>query len=290
MQISSINYKELNNELRIDAEYYREEILNQLDVLDKHKNDSLDNLVDFVIGPFGSTVTIDQYVKNSDYRYIRNKDINDFVIGDKDIASIPKDLFDSLPKYHLKKDDLLITVVGTLGKAAIVMEKDTKSIFSCKSTLLRCKNINPFFLLAYLNSETGRLFSLRGKRGAIQEGLNLPDLKEIQVPVPSEQFQTLIEETIRKSFMSADDSVKLYNEANALLLAELDLAEWKPKHQLTFIKSYSDVQKAGRIGADYFQPFYDEVNEKLQSTGFVSAREICCDINYGAVPTSPYTE
>ena len=290
MQVSTINFQNLNHEFRIDAEYYREEVLNCLNVLEKHNKDSLDNLVDFIIGPFGSTVKVDQYVDKSGYRYIRNKDINDFLIKGDEPALIPKDVYDNLPKYHIKEKDLLITVVGTLGKVAIATNKDTKSIFSCKSTIIRAKSINPFYLLTYLNSNTGRLFSLRGKRGAIQEGLNLPDLKEIQVFIPSNKFQTLIETTVKKSFAEADKSKKLYSKAQSLLLSELGLTNWQPKHQLTFIKNYADTKQAGRIDADYFQPFYEEIGRKLQSTGFVFAKDICSKINYGTVPTSPYSE
>ena len=35
----------------------------------------------------------------------------------------------------------------------------------------------------------GQLFVLRGIRGAIQQGLNLSDLKEIKVFIPSKDFQ-----------------------------------------------------------------------------------------------------
>ena len=51
MQISSVNYKDLNPEFRIDAEYYRAEILNRLNILENHNKDTLNNLVDFVVGP-----------------------------------------------------------------------------------------------------------------------------------------------------------------------------------------------------------------------------------------------
>lgn len=265
MQVSTINFQNLNHEFRIDAEYYREEILNCINVLEKHNKDSLDNLVDFIIGPFGSTVTVDQYVDKSEYRYIRNKDINDFLIKDDEPALIPKDVYDNLPKYHITEKDLLITVVGTLGKVAIATNKDTKSIFSCKSTIIRAKSINPFYLLAYLNSNTGRLFSLRGKRGAIQEGLNLPDLKEIQVFIPSNKFQTLIATTVKKSFAGTDKSQKLYSKAQTLLLSELGLTNWQPKHQLTFIKNYYDTKQAGRIDAEYYQPKYEEIEKTIKS-------------------------
>jgi len=264
MQVSTINFQNLNHEFRIDAEYYREEILNSINVLEKHNKDSLDNLVDFIIGPFGSTVTVDQYVDKSEYRYIRNKDINDFLIKDDEPALIPKDVYDDLPKYHIKDNDLLITVVGTLGKVAIATNKDTKSIFSCKSTLIRTKSINPFYLLTYLNSNTGRLFSLRGKRGAIQEGLNLSDLKEIQVFIPSNKFQTFIETIVKKSFAGADKSKKLYSKAQSLFLSELGLTNWQPKHQLTFIKNYSDTEQSERIDAEYYQPKYEEIIKAIQ--------------------------
>jgi len=71
MQISVVDYKELNSELRIDAEYYRAEILEKVSLLDKKNSDTLANIASFVIGPFGSTVTVDQYVEKSDYRYVR---------------------------------------------------------------------------------------------------------------------------------------------------------------------------------------------------------------------------
>jgi len=265
MQVSTVKFKNLNHEFRIDAEYYREEILNHLNVLVQHNKDRLENLVDFVIGPFGSTVTVDQYVEKSDYRYVRNKDINNFLIKDDELALIPKDVFVSLPKYHIKENDLLITVVGTLGKVAIAKGRDTKSIFSCKSTIIRTKNINPFYLLTYLNTSTGNLFSLRGKRGAIQEGLNLPDLKEIQVFIPSTQFQELIESTVKQSFKDTEESKNLFEAAKNALLSELGIANWQPKHQLTFVKNYSDTEQAERIDAEYYQPKYEEIVKAIQN-------------------------
>ena len=267
MQYSIVTFSEIvrNSDFRIDAEYYRKEVLNRLNVLDRYNRDILDNLVEFVVGPFGSTITTDKYVDQSSYRYIRNKDINNFFIKDDDPALLSKEIYDSLPQFHIQENDLLITVVGTLGKVAIATQKDTKSIFSCKSTIIRTQKINPFYLLTYLNSDTGTLFSLRGKRGAIQEGLNLNDLKEIQIFIPSEEFQQIIEKTVKKSFLSLEESKSAYQETQALLLSELGLANWQPKHQLTFVKNYSDTEEAERIDADYFQPKYEEIVKAIKS-------------------------
>ena len=40
--------------------------------------------------------------------------------------------FNRLSKYSLKADDILVSVVGTLGNACIVSEKDLPAVFSCK--------------------------------------------------------------------------------------------------------------------------------------------------------------
>jgi len=266
MQYSVVNYKTVkeNSDFRIDGEYYHPAILNRLNLLEGKNNETLNNLVKFVVGPFGSTVTVDKYVDESAYRYIRNKDVNDFVISDDDPALIPENVYSPLKQFHIQKNDLLLTVVGTLGKVAIAQEKDNKSIFSCKSTLLRSQKLNPYYLLTYLNSPTGQIFSLRGKRGAIQEGLNLTDLKDIKVFIPSPDFQKFIEKLVKESFNLLDGSKSLYSQAEQLLLSELELLNWKQKHELAFVKNFSNAKEADRFDAEYFQPKYEEIIEAVK--------------------------
>lgn len=258
-------FNDLNSEMRIDAEYYRVEVLERINILEKKNSITLDKLVTFVVGPFGSTVTVDKYIDDSDFRYVRNKDINGFVINDNESALIPEAVYSLLKQFHIKENDLLLTVVGTLGKVAISRKKDTKSIFSCKSTLLRTQYVNPYYLLTYLNSPTGQLFTLRGKRGAIQEGLNLFDLKEIEVYLPNKKFQEFIGNVVKNSFDFSEQSQQLYKYAMTLILSELSLLNWKPKHCLSFVKNYSDTRQAKRFDAEYYQPKYDEIVAAIKS-------------------------
>ena len=177
---------------------------------------------------------------------------------------IPKNVYEPLKQFHVKENDLLFTVVGTLGKVAIAQKKDNHSIFSCKNTLLRSKNINPYYLLSYLNSPIGQIFSLRGKRGAIQEGLNLSDLKEIGVFLASTDFQSQMEKLVKKSFGLVNQSKSLYSQAEQLLLSELGLLGWKPKHTLSFVKNFSNTKESNRFDAEYFQPEYEEIVEAVK--------------------------
>ena len=61
------------------------------------------------------------------------------------------------------------------------------------------------------------------------------------------------------------EGINIYEEAQTLLLSELGLTDWQPKHQLTFVENYSDTEQAERIDADYFQPKYEEIVHVIKS-------------------------
>ena len=65
-------------------------------------------------------------------------------------------------------------------------------------------------------------------------------------------------------------SEQLFNEAQTLLLSELGLTDWESKHQLAFVRNYSDTVRAKRIDAEYHQPKYEEVVKAVKdySGGF----------------------
>ncbi len=81
-----------------------------------------------------------------------------------------------------------------------------------------------------------------------------------KIPVPNwENLQTEIEKTYLRSKDLTELSKTRYAETQALLLSELGLADWQPKHKLTFSTDYASMQRAERIDADYFQPRYDDI-------------------------------
>ncbi len=79
------------------------------------------------------------------------------------------------------------------------------------------------------------------------------------MPELSKSFQDEIEWIYKLTIKRINDSEILYKQAQTLLLAELGLIDWQPKHQLTFVKSYSYTQETERMDAEYFQPKYDQI-------------------------------
>jgi restriction endonuclease S subunit len=260
-----------NNGKRMDSEYFKKDILNYEKKLTNYK--SLEELGTFLIGPFGSTVTKDNYVGNTDNYYIRGLDIGDFFLK-KPEAKISPEQFYKLKHFHIKYEDIFITVVGTIGKVSIITNKNIKAIFSCKSTIFR-SNINPYYVTTFFNTKLGYKLLTRGKRGAIQEGLNLTDLKAIKIPIFSNKFQLEIEQLVKSAHKKLEDSKTLYKKTENLLLEELDLLDFKSTKESISIKSFSEsFGSSGRLDSEYYLPKYDEVIKRVKLKKFDRLKNI----------------
>jgi restriction endonuclease S subunit len=265
LEAVEINLSELNKEFRVDSEFFKKEILLYENRLKNYKY--LKELGTFLIGPFGSTVVKENYVDESNNYYIRGLDIGDFFLKTPE-ARIDNKLFNNLTRFHVKFEDIFITVVGTLGKSSIITDENIQAVFSCKSTIFR-SNINPYFMTTFFNTNIGYKLLLRGKRGAIQEGLNLPDLQEIKVPIVSEFFQVKIEHLVKLAHSQDENSKSLYQEAEEILLKELDLLNFEPTQNNISVKSFSEsFLETGRLDSEYYQPKYDEIVERIQNVNY----------------------
>ena len=217
---SIIQKSQLEGALRLDAEYYQPEYLEIEKSL--HGTNSYKFWRDikgkFITGPFGSEFNVENYIPDGDYRYVRGKDVKDFFLLDDDNVYIPKEDFERLKKYSLNEGDILISVVGTLGNAAIVDDSVPPAIFSCKSTVYRSEEINNYYLISYLNSLYGRKLLERSVRGAVQTGLNIDDLKSLPIFIPSKSEQETIGDFILDAKKTYDNSKFFYSQAENLLL------------------------------------------------------------------------
>ena len=125
--------------------------------------------------------------------------------------------------------------------------------------------ITPEYLTAFLNTKYGITDIKRRARSSInQSNVNPEELKKVEIPLLSRKLQEKIIFLFDEAFNLLQKSELKYNKAQSLLLSELGLIGWKPKHQLSFVKQYSDVEKSGRIDAEYFQPKYEEIIKKIK--------------------------
>ncbi len=111
----------------------------------------------------------------------------------------------------------------------------------------------------FLNCKYGYSQSTRHVVGITRPALDYSAIKSFLVPELDGKFQETVAKYCTQAEKLRTDSKQRYTDAQTLLLSELGLTDWQPKQQLTFVKNFSDMESAGRIDADYFQPKYDEI-------------------------------
>lgn len=271
MVTSIIKKSELEGAKRIDAEYYQPRYLELKTNLLKTKSyKQWGNLEGrFITGPFGSQFIVENYSEEKEYRYIRGRDIKDFFLAHDDNAYIPKKDYERLKKYSVQTGDVLVSVVGTLGNSVVVDDSVPPAIFSSKSTVFRPQEIDAYYLIAYLNSKFGKGFLERNVRGAVQTGLNLDDLKDLPIFIPSVVEQNRIASIIIESKQTADSSEGFYTKAEELLLKELGLQESDFEDELSYVVNAWEIAK--RSDAEYFQPKYEKLLQKIGK----NAKKLC---------------
>lgn len=287
---STTSVIEITENRRIDSEFFHPEYIATENFVNRFQNlEALGKLGKFKIGPFGSAFHVSNYDPNSKYRYVRGKDVKPFSLLDDDNVYMPEKEYNRLVKYALQKDDLLISVVGTLGNVAIVPE-GIEGVFSCKSTVFRESKVDPYYLLAYFNSKYGKLCLLRRQRGAIQAGLNKEDLKTVPVPLVDEQEQVYIGDKIKQSLYLAEQSKTLYTQATQLLEDALGLNNIEFKKEKSYTASFSEVVSNNRADADYYQTKYRQLAGHLESINNVRLGSICTITKGFEVGSAAYTE
>jgi type I restriction enzyme S subunit len=130
----------------------------------------------------------------------------------------------NIEALRVKRNQILMTCSGTIGKVTLVSETLNNKIFS--HDLLRIAAINPDdtgLIYAYTKTKTGQLVLTTNNYGAVIQHIEPEHLDSFQIPYPSEKIRKSINEKILKSFDLRDKSNKLLDEAEQLLIKALKL-------------------------------------------------------------------
>lgn len=303
LEVSVLKLSEVqryNETKRIDSEFFKKEYLENEDKIKKLGFLTLFELsyqiTDF--GAYSQTNMID--FVDEGILFLRNQDIKDSFINIGENAYISKNVFNRL-SLKLREFDVLIPRVGTLGNAAIIENKHLPCSANQNLAVIRLKqNVNPYFVTLFLCSLSGKKQIVRTSTGNVQQWLNLSTIGKIKIPLLPMPFQLEIEKLVKDSHLALEQSKTLYKEAENLLYTELGLNPQNPLQSI--LQSHSNninfriatlkesFLKTGRLDSEYYQVKYDLMEDKLKSKGFKTLEEICSLINYGSVPTSPYSE
>ncbi|MEM4326030.1 MAG: restriction endonuclease subunit S [Candidatus Pacearchaeota archaeon] len=255
---SIILKSQLEGALRLDAEYYQPEYLKVAKLLKDYK--PLKNFVEKIIHP----QEVKREYSNTGYLFVLSQNLREnyfdfsekFFIGESTSKQITKNL--------LKKGDILTVRTGNIGLAAVFWGSNDKVYTSADVIVIKNSKVSPFFISTFLNSKFGRIYLNRIIYGALQPHITPKLLGEIPLPIFSEKEIENIDTLVKGALLNLQEAELLYSQAENLLLEELGLKDFKVEDELCYIVNLSEVKSAHRADAEYFQPKYERLLEKIK--------------------------
>ena len=165
---------------------------------------------------------------------------------------------------EVKNGDELVVRTGAIGLAASFRSTCEKAYASCDTIIIRNTQFLCGYLSSFFHSKYGNKMLERGKYGLAQPHILPSYLRTIPITVFSKDLEIKIDNLIENSFCNLSQSKNYLKQGETLLLTELGLENWQPKKQLSFVANYADVEDSNRFDADYFQPHYKELLERIR--------------------------
>jgi restriction endonuclease S subunit len=280
-EVAEVRFSKLERTKRVDSEFYQKENLAIDDLLKGLRHESIPDVA-FVSD--GNHFAISDSFQDKGVPYYRGQDItNQFFVEQSSPIFIDKQTFNEkhMIRSHLKRNDVLLSIVGTVGSVAL-FSQEINATCSCKIAILRPKQIIPEYLATFLSSKFGQNQIKKFVRGAVQTGFLLEDTDQINVVLFSDDFQREIENLVKQAHVKLEESRALYAAAEHLLLDELGLRLFAPSTENTTIKSFREsFLQTGRLDADYYQPKYDEIERIISGFNSVELRNLITDYSTG---------
>ena len=157
--------------------------------------------------------------------FIRGGDISKGSINEASLRTITQEVSRPYARTILRGGEVVMSLVGNPGEVAIVPDRLAGANLARQAGLIALRpEIHAPYVKYYLMSPLGRAELFQRTHGAVQQVINLSDLKRVKVRLPSRQVQERI-----VSILSAYDDLIENNRRRIALLEEaarLLFREW----------------------------------------------------------------
>jgi len=251
----------------MDSEYFLPEYMLVYDKLEEIKTEPFKNLCKFI--KKGIFDISPELYKTEGIPLIRTTEIKNPLINFDTTVFLDKETHQQFFSTELESNDIVFTKIGAnIGDVSLLPDNYAIYNFSqnaAAAKLLKDKNIYPEFLLCFFLSKYGNSQIKRAVMLSGQGKLELEDIRNLAIPSEYFRIKQLCKIMINKIKYLKNEVQNKYKDSSNLISTELKLCDWKPKHELSYVKNFSDVNSANRYDAEYFQPKYDEIIEKIKS-------------------------
>jgi len=163
--------------------------------------------------------------QRTEHPYIRITDIENNKIKKDQLQFVPDDVFSSISKYIVNSNDVIVSIVGSVGFVAQIDDDlDRASLTENCVKFVNLKNLDSKYLYYFLTSKSGQNEIERNTVGAVQKKLPIYGIQNIQILLPTINEQ----HAIAAVMTSLDSKIKFLREQNKTLeaTAQVIFKEW----------------------------------------------------------------
>lgn len=268
-----------NRVFRFDAQYFGKTALSVEAEIERGRWGFLSSAATKVAS-FGAYALTNQFAYvDEGVPFLRCQNIRDGFVDFADVLRINGAANELLAKSAVLPGMVLLTMSGSVGNAAVALPDWTYPVNSNQDVakITPNKNIDPYYLSAFLSSRYGRVQTERLPVGSVQQHIFLSMIERLKIARFSDVLESGISRAVSQAYESERSARKQIIKAETTLTAALGLEDWQPQQSLSYTRRASHALAAGRIDAEHFQEQYFSLASKLRSYagGIAMLRDIC---------------
>lgn len=192
------------------------------------------NSKSFRTGPFGSSLKHDRFKEEGEVAVLGIDNAVDNVFKWKKKRYLSTDEFDEFKRYQVFPKDVIITIMGTVGRSAVIPDDigiaiNTKHLAAITLDETKC---NPYYFAYSIHSNPYIQFQLKARaRGAVMDGFNLTLIKELKLKDAPIELQNRFEQIYIKCTTNKEKLTTAQSNAKVLFDA---LSQLSFKGELDF--------------------------------------------------------
>lgn len=189
--------------------------------------------------------------------------------------------------FSLNNKDVLFNRTNSyewVGRTGIYYKNDNTP-FTYASYLVRFVPDNsvilPEYLTAFLNTSIGvKAIKARARQSVNQTNVNPEEVKEIEIPLLTMEFQKIIEGMFLTANKQRVVARSLYNEALRQLEQCINISVDIARNTYTEKMLSDSFNVSGRLDAEYYQPKYEQIEIAIKNTKHTYL-DVICDVETG---------
>ena len=232
--------------------------------------------------------------KLGEIRYLYGRNIKESIINYDPISDdsfISKNNYVSFSRCHIQQNDILISILGTVGKSAIYKREyvGLAGIPRHIANIRLKKNISftGEYLISYFRSKIGKWQIYNLTTGNIQQLLSLKNLKEMEIPILNKKIIELITKNEKKALNCEVKSLELIDQAVKIIMSNFNFKD-SNEDELSFDSKISDMNNNDIWTPKFFSPtFLKSLGEVKKKFKTINLGEII-NISKGIEPGSNF--